>query len=230
MPDPTDARDQGIRPLTVEEAARRRRPRPRFDPSRPLAPALLERLLETAAHAPSPYELQPWRFLVVRDAADRRRLQGCARNDPEVGRAAAVVVVLGYHQPERTDLEPLLARRVASGGCTAEQAAAIRGRARSVLRDVAGRELWATRAAMLAAATLVLAAGSLGVDAALVDDFDAEAVRREFGVPDDHAVCGLVALGYAEVEAEGPSPCLAGSRLGLDESAFAGHFGRPWAP
>ncbi|AMV38676.1 nitroreductase family protein [Planctomyces sp. SH-PL62] len=224
MPDRTDPRETEPRPLTVEESSLRRRPTPRFDPARGLAPELLERLLRSATLAPSPYELQPWRFLVVREPAGRRRLQACAGNQPEVGRAPVVVVVLGFHHPERSHLEALLTMRIESGECSPERAAAIRGRARSGLRDLFDRELWATRPAMLAAATLMLAAESLGVASALIEGFDAEAVRREFGVPDDHAVCGLVALGFADVE--GPPP----PRFGLDEVAFAEHFGRPWAP
>jgi nitroreductase len=212
------------RALTVEEAARRRRATMAFDPSRPLDPSLLERILELATLAPSSSNLQPWRFLVVRDAANRRRLQACARNQPKVGQAPVVVVVLGYHHPDRTHLDPMLAMQVESGVCTPERAAEIRGRAASGLRDVADRGLWATRSTMLAAATLMLAAESLGVASAPMEGFDAEAVRREFGVPDDHSVCCLVALGYAV--GSGPSP----GRFGLDEVCYAEHFGRPWTP
>ncbi|MDG3003759.1 nitroreductase family protein [Paludisphaera mucosa] len=212
------------RPLTVEEAARRRRASPLFDPDLPVEPALLERILGLATLAPSSLNLQPWRFLVVRDAANRRRLQACARNQPKVGQAPVVVVVLGYHHPERTHLEAMLAMQVDAGACTPERAAEIRGRAASSLRDVADRALWATRSTMLAAATLMLAAESLGVASAPMEGFDAEAVRREFGVPDDHSVCCLVALGYAASEKPFPG------RFGIEEVCYAEHFGRPWTP
>lgn len=210
------------RPLTVEEAVRRRRATASFEPNRPIPPDLLEKILRLATFAPSSANLQPWRFLVVRDPTNRRRLQACARNQPKVGQAPVVVIVLGYHHPDRTHLEPMLAAQVASGACTPDRAAAIRGRAASGFRDVTDRALWATRSTMLAAATMMLAAESLGVASAPMEGFDAEAVRREFGVPDDHTVCCLVALGYSA--AEKPFP----GRFGLAEVCYAEHFGRPW--
>lgn len=215
------SRDEPRTP-TVEEAARRHREARAFDPTAPLEPAVLDRILSIATLAPSPFDLQPWRFVVVRDEAARRRLMGCARNDPRAGRAPVVVVVLAYHHPDRTHLEPMLAARIASGACTPAQAAEIRGRAASALRDVSDRASWATRSAMPAAALLILAAESLGVGSAALEWFDDESVRRELGVPDDHSVACLIALGRAtEV---GPPP----GRFGLEEVCRAEHFGGPW--
>ncbi len=211
-------------PTTVEEAARRPRAATAFDPSRPLPPALLERILSAAATAPAPGGLQPWRFLVVRDEDGRRRLRKCARNQPMIVQAPVVVIVLGHHHPDRTDLGPMLAARVAAGECTPERAAEIRGRIASAFRGVPDRAAWATRWAASAAALLTLAAASLDVASALTEGFDDEAVRREFGVPDDHSICCLVALGRA-VASEPAS-----GRLGLEELCFDGHFGGPREP
>jgi hypothetical protein len=66
------------------------------------------------------------------------------------------------------------------------------------------------------------AAGMLGLSSEFLDEFDAEALRSGFGVPDDHAICGLVALGSA-----GPVRPFLG-RFGLDELCYAEHFGQPW--
>ncbi|APW60149.1 nitroreductase family protein [Paludisphaera borealis] len=190
--------------------------------SDPLDPEILTRILRLATLSPSPFNLQPWRFLVVRDAANRRRLQACAWNHPQVGQAPVVVIVLGFHQPDRTHLDAVLARQLELGACTPARAAEIRGRALATLGRVADRSLWALRSAMLAASALMCAAESLGVASALIDNFDHEAARTNFGVPDDHTVCCLIALGHA-AGAE-PFP----GRFGLDEVCYAEHFGQPW--
>ena len=194
----------------------------RFDSGRPVEPEILARILKTATLAPSPYNLQPWRFVVVRDAANRRKLQACAWNQPMIGQAPVVVIVLGYLDPDQTHLDAMLARRLELGDCTPERAAEIRGRAVAALGRTTDRTLWATRSTMLAASTLMHAAESLGLSSALLEEFDPEALRATFGVPDDHTICCLIALGRAE-ELE-----LFPGRFGLDEVCYNEHFGQPW--
>ena len=92
------------------------------------------------------------------------------------------------------------------------------------VENVANVEVWATRSTMLAAATLMIAAESLGVASAPMEGFEAGKVKAAFGVPDDHVVCCLVALGFA---APGPSKPFPG-RFGLDEVCYLEHFGQPW--
>lgn len=211
-------------PLTVLEAIVHRRTARRFDPSRPLDECLLKRTLALATFAPSSHNLQPWRFLVVRDAADRQRLRAAAFNQPKVGEAPVVVVLLGYQTPDRSHLAPMLERMQALGAVTPEGAAELAGRAvASVGRmTVEDRAHWATRSTMLAAATLMLAAESLGVASALVDEFDPEKVRAALGVPDDHTVCCLVALGHPAEKRPFPG------RFGLADVCYEEHFGQPW--
>ena len=55
----------------------------------------LNAILRLAAQAPSGYNLQPWRFVVVRDAENRKRLQSVAFGQPKVGEAPVVVIFVG---------------------------------------------------------------------------------------------------------------------------------------
>ena len=208
-------------PSALEAIARRRSTR-RFDPGRPLPVDLLRRILRLATLAPSGFNLQPWRFLVVRSDRNRRRLRACADGRAEVTEAPVVVIVLGYHHPQRTDLEAVLAQALGLGAITPAEAAEARGRAERAVESRPDAATWALRPAMMAAATLMIAAEALGVASAPLEGFDEGRVRRAFGVPDDHAVGLLVALGFAaEVP---PFP----GRLGLGRVCFEEHFGQPW--
>ncbi len=219
----TDQQADETPALSAPEAIERRRATRRFDPEKPLGEDLLERILSLATRAPSGFNLQPWRFLVVRTKANREKLRGCAFGQPKIADAPAVVVVLGYHHPHQSHLEPMVAKQVRLGAITPEGGAELTARASRAMGRVDDRDLWATRSAMLAAATLMIAAESLGVASAPMEGFEAEKVRRAFGVPDDHSVCCLIALGYAaEVR---PFP----GRFGLDEVCYREHFGQPWA-
>ena len=209
-------------PLLVSEAIIRRRATRHFDASRPLPEALLKQILHLATYAPSGSNLQPWRFLIVRTEANRRKLKACAFNQPKVGEAPVVVIVLGYHNPEQSHLETIVAMMQARGVVTPEVALEMRARAKTAMERVTDRPLWTTRSTMLSAATLMIAAESLGVASAPMEGFDPTKVKEAFGVPNDHTICCLIALGYAS-EAK-PFP----GRLGLGEVCYEEHFGQPW--
>lgn len=208
-------------PLPAPEAIARLRPRRRFDPSRPLTDDVLKRILRLATLVPSQDELQPWRFVVVRDPRNRRRLRACVYDRQEVAEAPIVVAVLAYHYSQTTHLDAILNRRMASGTLTPEEAAKVRAMApRRIERsDVAS---WAKMTAMRAEAALLIAAESLGVSSAPVEEFDPAAVAEALGIPADHSLCGLVALGYSD--GDGPPP----ARLDLAEVCYQEHFGQPW--
>ncbi len=212
----------GTAELTVAEAALARRATRHFDTAKPVPDALLKQILHLATQAPSGYNLQPWRFLAVRTESNRKKLKSCAYNQPKVGEAPVVVIVLGYHHPERSHLDAIVAAMETLGAVTPEIAAETRARARTTMERVTDRPLWATRSTMLAVATMMLAAESLGVASAPMEGFDAQKVKEAFGVPDDHSVCCLVALGYAQGTKPFPG------RLGLNEVCYEEHFGRPW--
>jgi nitroreductase len=113
-------------------------------------------------------------------------------------------------------------RMLALGAIAPEAAAELRARASRAMDRVADRAFWATRSAMLAAATLMIAAESLGLNSAPMESFDPARVKEAFGVPDDHTVCCLIALGYA-ADAK-PFP----GRFPLEDVCYEEHFGRPW--
>jgi nitroreductase len=209
--------------LPTDLAILRRRAVPRFDPDRPLDEPLLDRILRLATMAPSSFNLQPWRFLVVREARNRERLKACAFRQPKVAQAPAVVIVLGYLHPHRSHLDAMLDEQERRGLLGPEKRAEMRSRAIASLDRRTDPALWATRSAMLAAATMMMAAESLGVGSAPMEGFDHSAVRAAFGIPDDHTICCLVALGYPAEERPFPG------RFGLDEVCYREHFGQPWA-
>ncbi len=207
--------------LTVADALAQRRATRHFDPTRPVDPQTLEQILHLATLAPSGYNLQPWRFLVVQTAANRQKLRDCAFNQPKVTDAPVVVIVLGAHSPQRSHLDTIIATQERLGGLTPEGALEMKARTLNAMSRVTDLELWTTRSTMLAAMSMLLAAESLGIASAPMEGFDAARVAEAFGVPDDHSVCCLVCLGHAAKPLPFPG------RLPLDEVCFGEHFGQP---
>src|ERR1035441_136403 len=76
---------------TLSEAVNDRRATPSFLPD-PVPENDLKKILEAGLSAPSAYNLQPWRFVVVREAEQRARLRQAAMKQPKVEEAPVVIV------------------------------------------------------------------------------------------------------------------------------------------
>jgi nitroreductase len=210
--------------LSAPEAIARRRAARHFDPSRPVPDQLLKSILHLATLAPSASNLQPWRFVVVRSPRNRQRLKSCAYGQLKITEAPVVIIVLGYQTPQNGDLDAMVDQQERLGALSNQLGHALRVNARRALENDPNPALSATRSAMLAASTLIIAAESLGVASSLMEGFDTQKLRQEFGIPDDHAVCALIALGFAPDQEQTPFP----GRFGLGHVCYEEHFGQPW--
>src|ERR1700761_1706372 len=85
-----------------------RRATPSFDGT-PIAEADLRKILQAGLQAPSGYNLQPWRFVVVRSPEQRKRLRSASYNQAKVEEASVVLVACGDADGWRNgDLDEML--------------------------------------------------------------------------------------------------------------------------
>ncbi|MCC5635745.1 nitroreductase family protein [Nostoc sp. CHAB 5844] len=76
------------------EAIKQRRAARAFKSDR-IPEVILQEILELAAQAPSGFNLQPWRFIVVQNQQNKEKLQACAFNQRQVGEAPVVLICCG---------------------------------------------------------------------------------------------------------------------------------------
>lgn len=76
--------------MDVAEAIQKRRSIRRFKPD-PVPDDLVQQLLESARLAPSGSNTQPWRFIVIKNAETRQKLQAASYNQRHVGQAPLIV-------------------------------------------------------------------------------------------------------------------------------------------
>jgi nitroreductase len=215
--------------------------RPDGEPLKPFTQAVVERratnqflpdavpeeylhaILRLGAQAPSGYNLQPWRFIVVRDAANRQRLMAAAFNQPKVGQAPVVVIALGMKQEWKQTADEVFQEGAERGAGKVETWAQYRDSAFQFLDNMQSMPVWVNRHTMIAFTTMMWAAEAYGFDTAPMEGFDAAAVKREFNVPDEAEVVALLAIGRGK----DPDKAYPG-RFPLDRIVFSERYGEAW--
>jgi len=152
----------------------------------------LYEILEMAGKAPSAWNLQHWRFIVVTSQEQKETLFPIAYNQKQVLDASAVVIVLGDTEADKVAAEvfekaPEEARNLLLNNIKS---------AYSQGRPLGERE--ALKNASLGAMQLMLAAKALGVDSCPMSGFDHEAIVPALGIPERFVPVMMITLGYAE--------------------------------
>ena len=103
----TQQNGQPLKPITQVLLDRRATPHFTAD----LVPDdFLEAILTFGGQAPTGYNLQPWRFIVVRDAENRRRLQSAALGQSKIAEAPVVIIAIGVREDWSRKAEEVSAR------------------------------------------------------------------------------------------------------------------------
>lgn len=199
--------------MNVQDAINSRRAVKHFDPAHRMTDAEQHELLTLTMQAPTAFNLQHWRFVVVQDAAQRQALRPLAWDQAQVTDASLLVVVCanmaGWRSPARywqNAPEPVRDFMLPAID------AYYQGKAQ-VQRDEA------MRSCGIAAQTLMLAARAMGYDTCPMDGFDFDAVGKLIRLPDDHVISMMVAVGK-KTQDVWPKP----GQLTYDEVVIQNHF------
>src|SRR6202035_3262805 len=99
---------------TLSQAIAERRATPSFDGS-PIPAEDLKQILQAGLQAPSGYNMQPWRFIVVQSPEQKKRLRAASYNQAKVEEASAVIVACGDADGWRKDLDLMLQQGLEGG-------------------------------------------------------------------------------------------------------------------
>lgn len=163
-----------------------------YDPEHRMNEAEIEKLMSLAMLSPTAFNIQHWRFVLVRDVGLRSDIRRVAWDQAQVTDASLLVVLCAdtrswekdtaryWHnaaQPVQDFMVPAInqyyARRV------------------QVQRDEA------MRSCGIAAMTLMLAARGMGYDSCPMDGFDFDAVGKLINLPHDHVITMMTVIGKA---------------------------------
>jgi nitroreductase len=165
-----------------------------FQRDRAIDRADLDVVLEAGRLSPSSFGLEQWKFIVVTKPDEKTALQAVCFNQPQVGDAPVVVVILAKIadlHPDTDYIKTLMAREYP--GAALEPALA-NYRGFHANTDV---KAWSITQCHIAAANMMTAATAVGLDSCAIGGFLADKVKQILGVDDERYEIALVLpLGY----------------------------------
>lgn len=205
----------------LSEAIRERRATPSFD-SAEMPDEDLKQILTAGLSAPSGYNMQPWRFIVVRNPEQKKRLRGASFNQAKVEEASVMIVACGDADGFRHgDVEEML-RLGREGGMSESYAAQAKETIPNYLSNHPNMAMWLNRHVMIAFTHMMLMAETLGYDTAPMEGFEEEKVREVLKLPLSYHVVALLGIGHLQ----GPDKHN-GSRFDMARTVFGEEYGKP---
>ncbi len=176
--------------MTALEAIETRRSVKHFDPAHQFTDEEVARLISLAKLTPSSFNMQNYRFVLVRDPELRKQIRAVAWNQAQVTDASLLVILCAdltahANNPQRywahapQEVQDILVPALTPF---------YEGKP-ALIRDEG------MRSTGLAGMTLMLAARGMGYDSCPMVGFDAVAVAKLIHLPDDHALSFMIAVG-----------------------------------
>ncbi len=212
----------GQQEKTLEDAIRERRSTPSFDGA-PLPVEDLEQIVNAGLLAPSGYNMQPWRFVVVQSPDQKRKLRAASYNQAKIEEAAVVIVACGDADGWRRDLDLVLQKGLA-GGMPESYAAQARSSVPKYMASFTTDQMhaWLNKHVTIAFTHMLLMAEVLGYDTAPMEGFEQEKVREVLRLPLSYWVVALLAIGKGQ-----GADKFNGGRFEMNHTVFGEEFGKP---
>ena len=196
------------------DAIYQRRAVKHFDPDHKLSAEEVTKLLEATVQAPTSFNIQHWRFVNLQDPEVRARIRAVGNDQAQMTDASLLILITGdmkawekeparYWRNAPTEVAELLVNWMGPFHEGNDQ----------LQRDEAQRSIG------MAAQTLMLAAKAMGYDSCPMIGFDLDAVAEIVGMPTDHCIGPMIAIGKG-TQAAWPKP----GQLALDEVVFTDRF------
>jgi len=182
--------------MDTKQAIKQRRSVKYYDNSHTMSDEEINELLSLAALSPTAFNIQHWRFVIVKNEQLRKDIRNAAWDQAQITDCSLLLILCAdlnawekspqrYWKDAPEEVQNFILPAIDSYYRDKKQ----------VQRDEA------MRSCGIAAQTLMLSAKSMGYDSCPMDGFDFPAVAKLINLPDDHVISMFVAIGKSVSEA-----------------------------
>jgi len=182
--------------METKDAIKSRRSVKYYDPEHKISDEELNELLSLAALSPTAFNIQHWRFVVVKDLELRKEIRKVAWDQAQITDSSVLIVLcadlkawekspIRYWKNAAQEVQDFILPAIDAYYRDKDQ----------VQRDEA------MRTCGIVAQTLMLSAKSMGYDSCPMDGFDFPAVANLINLPDDHLISMCLAIGKGVTDA-----------------------------
>lgn len=163
-----------------------------YDPEHRMTDEEIQKLLSYTMLSPTAFNIQHWRFLVVKDPELRQQLREASWNQAQVTDASLLVVICA--DLKAWEKEP---GRYWKNAPEPVQQALVPMILNYYKDNFEAERDEAMRSCGMAAQTMMLAAKEMGYDTCPMDGFDFDKVAELINLPEDHLISMFVVVGKA---------------------------------
>ncbi|MEL7472549.1 MAG: nitroreductase family protein [Planctomycetota bacterium] len=185
-----------------------------FDPNHTMSPDEERKLLDAAIQSPTSFNIQHWRFVLLKDTELRKQIRAAGNDQAQMTDASLLLLMTGdvkawtkdphrYWQNAPKDVAELLVNWMGPFHEGREE----------LQRDEAQRSIG------MAMQTIMLAAKAMGYESCPMIGFDLDKVAELVGLPSDHCIGPMIAIGKGTKD-PWPKP----GQLALEEVVITDRF------
>ncbi|RKX94206.1 MAG: nitroreductase family protein [Spirochaetes bacterium] len=173
-----------------------------FDKNRDLNEQTIKDIINLSLLAPSAFNLQPWRIIVVKSGESKKKLFNLSNQQDKVLEAPVTLIIIG-NKEGYADTNPVWDEMLQSVGGDDKMVVGAKEAAAFLYGSSDERKLkFAESNAGLLSMSIMTAAKEFGVDSHPMSGIDFDGIHKEFSLKEEESVVMTISLGYYDTTKE----------------------------
>jgi len=197
------------------DAIKKRRSVKHYDPNYEFSDKEIEKLMSLAVLSPTSFNMQNWRFVIIKDSEIRKKIRSASWDQAQVTDSSLFLIICADLKSWKKNPERYWKNvpKEAQDFLVSAMGPFYEGK-EQLQRDEA------MRSCGIAAQTIMLSAKSMGYDSNPMIGFDPQKIAEIINLPDDHIISMMMAIGK-QIKPAMPR----GGQLPLSDIVFTDCFG-----